>query len=182
MGMYAHYYRLSTFELQRILDEPAAADALLGYDFDEDDEDGYDAYFELRRTKQAQGRYLDIEKAWHALHFLLTGDASFDGKDVTTSLRFVVCGGAEVKVGAEETPVYTVTARQVQETSKALRGIARSDLLPRLQADAFNAANLYPAGEWTQEGFEYLLDIYDQVAAFYHEAALHGDAILIHIS
>ena len=179
MGMYAHYWRITPQEWRNIAEDTKAADAFFGYDLDEEDDDGWDAFFELRRSGQ---RYLDIQKAWHTLHFLLTDNNDFDVSHVPPPWSYVVLGGTEPQWEEDYGDVRYLTPAQVRETSQAMRNVSREDLRPRLDIERFDAAALYPDAEWDQAGLEAMLDIYDKVAEFFHAASEAGDMILIQIS
>ena len=88
MGMYGRYYRVPLDQLHRMQDDPQAVDTYFGHDIE--DEKAFDAYYV---ALEASGRYLDIDKAWHGLHFLLTGDASLGENNASPPLGNVVQGG-----------------------------------------------------------------------------------------
>ena len=68
MSITASYRRFTPDEFQKFQDDPKAAAAvgLVNLEFLEDD-------FDYQADLEQKGRYLDIDRQWHALHFLLTG-------------------------------------------------------------------------------------------------------------
>lgn len=178
MGMYAHYWCVTPQEWQHIKEDAAAADAFFGYNLDDADDNGWNAYFELRRSGR---RYLDIERAWDGLHFLLTGRNSYAASDISDPLSYVV-GAENEHRWNDDCSVDFLRPEQVQETSHAMKTLPHEDLRSRYDAAKFSAAELYPSGEWHPEDIEPLLGIYDKVAAFFHAAAEAGDVILIQVS
>ena len=124
--------------------------------------------------------YLDIDKAWHAIHFLLTGD-TWGGEP---PLFNAVLGGTEL--GAEDVghgPARFLTLAEVQDVASALSEISETDLRNRYNASALSAADIYPGGWEDVEGsLEYLLPYYTKLVEFFSEAAKHGDAMLIYLN
>lgn len=177
MGMYANYRRIAPADLQKLQVDSQVADAYFGYDFEEDDEEGVDAWYAAMRSS---GRHLDAGKSWHGIQFLLTGNASYDADDIPLPLRNIALGGELTEWEASYGVVRILTPQEVREVSEALLPITRNTLLPRLDAAAFNKNNIYPgSNEWEREYMDWLLNSYEQVANFFHVAASNGDAMLL---
>src|SRR5437763_27473 len=86
---------------------------------------------------------LDIDKAWHGIHFLLTGTA-WEG---SPPLDFLVRGGRQVgDVDVGYGPARGFTSAEVQGLARALSAIAPDALLARYDHRAMNALDLYPGG------------------------------------
>src|SRR5262245_48672937 len=76
---------------------------------------------------------LDVDKAWHAIHFLLTG-TPWSGP---APWNFVVAGGTEVgDVDVGYGPVRGFTSAQVREISAALHSLPPGDFSSRFDAKA----------------------------------------------
>ena len=180
MGMYAQYWRITPQQWQDIAEDTEAADVFFGYDLDDEDDDGWDAFFELRRTRR---HHLDIERAWHALYYLLTGDSNLDRGNRYVPLSYVVLG-ANKPAWDEDYGIIVgfLTPAQVKETWQALQKLTRGILRSRLNAEKFNAAELYGGNGWRPSDMELLLAIYDKVAAFFQTAAQAGEVILIQVA
>src|SRR5262245_21082681 len=128
MGMYFHFYRLPLGQLQRMLDDSAVADAYFGNDIDEEDEEAYDAH---RDELEKSGNFLDIEKALHSLHFLLTGDASFGQTSVPPPLGNVFMGGTLTDWDTSYDFYRYLLPHEVKEVSEALGQLSREELRQR---------------------------------------------------
>lgn len=175
MGIEASYRRLSPAEFQQLRDDPAQADIYFG--LDEEDDEKICAYFDRLR---ASNRYLDIDKSWHALHFLLTGEAVMDKTQVAPPLGNVVLGGTPTEWEATYGVVRYLTPQEVKEVAEALEKISEAELRHRYDPKAFLVADIYPAGEaWDGTGIEELVDVFGQVRDFFLEAAREGNVVLL---
>lgn len=125
------------------------------------------------------GRHMDLDKAWHAIHFTLNGKA-WEGEE---PLSLAVLGGEEVGEDLGYGPARYLIPEQVNAVSTAL-----SDITPEIFGGQFNHAVLAAAGIypeiWEDEGagsLEYVLPFYDALRTFYRSAAERGDAILSYL-
>ncbi|WP_214835239.1 MULTISPECIES: YfbM family protein [Exiguobacterium] len=153
MGMVGAYMRLSAEELTALLQEPD--------DFEEFLED------EARQT--------DIDKAWHGLYFLLTGETDLDEID-RHSLGKVVFGG---DVLDEETGIAYLTPSEVADLSSRLQYIEVESLEARYDVTTMNAHQLYPfENEWGVEEKQYLLEQFDELKRVFKQAADESEALV----
>jgi hypothetical protein len=136
--------------------------------------DGGQAVFELMRSRMgrrgADGRpRLELDKAWHGVHFALSGTVEPGG----SLLSQAVLGGTEI--GDDFSgygPARCFTAAQVQELAAAL-----AEAEPHFDADRMNELQIYPFG-WSDEARDWILDELANLRAFYAEAAANGRAIV----
>lgn len=177
MGMYGVYYRLPLEQFRQMEDDIEMVEAFFGMDIAEEDEQAYDTHFD---ALEASGRYLNIDKAWHGLHFLLTGDPSLGENNDSPPLANVVQGGTFTDWEPDFDAYRFLMPEEVREVCDALRHIRHEDLRHRFDPAAFNAARIYPLGEeWTQEQVEWFIKAFDEVAAFFDAAAQEGEVILM---
>jgi hypothetical protein len=138
---------------------------------------------EEMEAEDAAGRVFRLEKEWHALHFLLTGDDSLDPPSpVPPPLGNVVFGGAATPIEAGYGPVRCLNPQEVREVADVLRAIPVEELQRRFNAENFNERRIYPTqrpGGWDQEGLEPLLEMYPELVEFFGRAAETGDLVLI---
>ena len=121
---------------------------------------------------------ISLEKAWHGLHFLLTGDP-WAGSGHTA---FLLCGGTEQGEDLGYGPARIIDAVEVSEIAKAIGGISTSQLWSRFDAQAMAAADIYgadridePESDLQEEYFEY----FDSLQRFLARTAEEGNALRI---
>lgn len=162
MSMIANYLRISPEQLEALRKEPSAIMDLL----DPDD------------RGHAEGAHLDIDKAWQAIHFLLTGDP-WEGK---LPLRNAVMGGAAL--GEEDVgygPARGLTPAEVRSVSVVLASISGERLGARFDASKFAEAEIYPSG-WSADDQAFIVQHYEALRAFFAEAARAGDAMVLYLN
>lgn len=163
MGMIVTFRRLSDADFSRLRDEPELVADYLGAA----ELDGFGPFAEL-----------DVDKAWHAIHFLLTGTA-WQGDP---PLNFVVTGGTELGEDLGYGPARSLTSGEVRSLAAALKAISPDSLLQRYDPAALTAAEIYPQ-IWDRPEEEdprgYVSEYYDQLRSFVLDAAVEGEALLI---
>lgn len=124
--------------------------------------------------------FVDIDKSWHAIHFLLTG---------------VVAGGeapwswvvfAPTSIGENVGPAGDVSARvlmpnQVVEVSKALAPLTADKLKRKCDLRAMNDREIYPRG-WRSGDEDYIAENFNHLKKLYEAAARRRMAIVQWIS
>jgi hypothetical protein len=121
--------------------------------------------------------YVEVDKAWHGIHYLLTGKA--DGGQ--PPLGLAVFGGEEFGPEVGYGPARFLTPSQVAAVSTALSGLSVADLEERFDPEDMEAKDIYPDAIWMREGreaFDYLVEYYQPLVVFYRDAAARGDAVL----
>ena len=124
---------------------------------------------EMQRLEQAevssglergQTPSVHLEKAWHGLHFLLTGSAGESG----VPLGFLLEGGQEVGEDDGYGAPRLFQPGEVQQINAALAPISDDELWGRFDPELMEAESIYP-GIW-DEGEEELRDEY---LTYFHE-------------
>lgn len=186
--MIANYQRVTPATLHELASDRAAADRFFGYDIgdedtDEEDEEyeaACDAFYEARRNS---GRFLSIDKAWHGVQFLLTGNPSHNADDHEPRiLADAILGGAVTDWEAVYGWVRVLTPERVRALSEALAPLSRDVLASRFDASSLTESHIYPifpGEEWDDADRDWLLDAFDQLKTFVQIAATEGDAILL---
>ena len=118
---------------------------------------------------------VDLDKAWHGIHWLLTG--SQDSTDDVTSE--VIFGGEPVGEDLGYGPARVLDPERVRAVASVLRALPAHELRRRVDLKAMSAAGLYP-DIWDEADVfdEYLAPVYDQLRAFYVDAAQEGQAVI----
>jgi hypothetical protein len=167
MGMVLMVRRLGDADLLRLREQPELVAEYLG----EDPPDGFGPFADV-----------DVDKAWHAIHFLLTGTA-WGGEP---PLNFLVTGGTEVGDDLGYGPARGLTSAEVRLVAAALQPLTPDVLLQRFNPVALGAAEIYPE-IWDRPPEEddtrgYVAECYDQLRSFVVDAAADGEALLISLT
>ncbi len=167
MSMIGCFRRLGGSDLEKLLAEPR-----LIFDY-------------LDAVEEAEGfgpfADLDVDKAWHGIHYLLTGTA-WDG---SPPLNFIVAGGHQV--GDEDVgygPARGFYPDEVKVLAAALDATEAKSLASRFDPDAMARAELYP-DIWLQEGdeaLEYLVDNLEALRDFVSGASKAGEGLLVYLT
>ncbi|MGA5304935.1 YfbM family protein [Nucisporomicrobium flavum] len=121
---------------------------------------------------------VDLDKAWHGIHFLLTGNAW----ETTPGAGEAILGGEPVGEDTGYGPARLLPAESVAAVAAGLRDLDAAALRARYDAAALEDAEIYP-GIWDEEDvFEtYLGPNFDKLRAFYLTAAAEKQAVLLNI-
>lgn len=168
------------FEYRRITPEEfnASPSHPFGLDLVEDWDELISFYDDLRCSDD----YLNIGKDWQAIHFLLTGEAAMDRSSAPPPLRNVVFGGTETEYESDFGKVRCLNSSEVKDTAEAIKQISSDELRSHFDANALNAARIYPnpqPGGWSLEELESVLSTYEQLKQFFQEAAKQDKLIFI---
>ncbi len=118
---------------------------------------------------------VDLDKAWHGIHWLLTGDP-WGGAG---PLGQVIFGGQGFGEDGGYGPPRLLDPAGVTAVAAALTGIEQAELRSRFDPAAMSAAELYPDIWSDPEVFdEYLGPNFDQLKALYGHAAAHDQWVL----
>ena len=171
MSMIGYFYLVDELTLRRLLEHPPRIEGVV----EEAMERGGD-------------RFIDIEKAWHCLHFLLTGTA-WEG---TPPLDFIVRGGAEIgDIDVGYGPARGFTSAEVTAIAAALEPIAVAELAAGFDTARMEALQIYPGGRpggWAGldptvvDSFGYFAEAFDAVKALVQRGRDEGRAMLCWLS
>jgi hypothetical protein len=128
MSLIGHVYLLPPERSSALLTDPSSVLAVI---------DG--AY-----NDPAQG-FVDLDKAWNALHYLLTGSA----RDGEGPLAFLLKGGAPVGEDLGHGPARVFQPAEVAAIADALADVSQYKLLPRFDLKKFEKLEIYP-GRWLE--------------------------------
>lgn len=149
-------YRRDEAEARAILDDQERANQLLESDGD--------------------GRSVDLDKSWHGLHWLLTGDVG----PTADPLGDAIMGGEPIGEDLGMGPGRLVVAQRVAEVAAALDMVTAESLRARLDSEAMNEAGVYPDGIWDEADIfdDYLWSNFEDLRVFYRAAAAAGHAVI----
>jgi len=124
-----------------LTDEDAHSAALAG------DVDGFFSYVyaDANHAHWIDENPLDIDKAWHVIHFLVTGDRS----------DTLLLDGCQIPIGDGHFESHS--SASVGKVFQAIDVKTATDLLNRSSWDELNEAGIY-AGKWEEDCRPYLLE------------------------
>jgi Domain of unknown function (DUF1877) len=108
---------------------------------------------------RATANRISLEKAWHGLHYLLTGDV-WEGHG---PLAFLLTGGEQLG-DDEESPIRRFTADETRQIHLALTVISDEILWSRFDATQMEEHEIYP-GIWDEDEE----DIREEYLDYFHE-------------
>jgi hypothetical protein len=192
MSMIGNFRSLSDDDLASLLENPARVEQLLyGDDLFTGTNGEVVSLFggapsrpasELDEWEQdGEADEIDVDKAWHGIHFLLTGTA-WEG---AFPLNFIVSGGKEVgDVDVGYGPARALTSEDVRRLDAALEPLTSEELERRFDPERMAKLQIYPE-IWEDEdddSLEYLIEYYTDLRAFVHRAAERGHALLVYLN
>lgn len=131
----------------------------------------------------APGEQLDVDKAWHGLHFLLTGTA--DGGAEPAS--YLLTGGEELGDDEDDVQARLLRPAQVRALAEHLAPLGNDELTRRFDPERMTKLGIYPTEIWkrpedTDAPRGFLLDAFAGLREFVSDAARDGDAIVVCVS
>lgn len=163
MGMVGCFAAVAPETLQRLRDDPSLIDEYLHPDDGDSD----------------PPNCIDVDKAWHGIHYILTGR-----EDVGTEpLSWAVLGGEEVGDEIGYGPARFLQPEQVNGIAAWLPD--DTVFKTRFDPQAMEKAGIYPEAIWVRDGddaLDYLLENYRELVAFYKSAAERGDGAILWLS
>lgn len=136
------------------------------------------------QDRQADPSRVDLEKDWHALHFLLTGDASLDPENYPNDPPHnLVMGGTPTSIAASYGPVRKFDLADIRQIVEALENISVDELRKRFSAEAFNAAEIYPGprpGGWDLDEIEGVFEIFPKLRQLFIDALKAGEVVIVY--
>jgi len=123
---------------------------------------------------------LSIEKAWHGVHFLLSGHQDTD----VTLLGQTVLGGREIGDDLGYGAARFLEPLEVQEISAALARVSTEEMRAKFDPETMKSQMIYPGG-WDEDkegNCDWLLDAFVQVKDYYRLAAGKGFAMLLYLT
>lgn len=160
MGLYCMLQRLAADDATRVIQEPESA--LEVFDPDADD-----------------SGHLHLDKAWHAIHFLLTGT----GWGGEAPLDFIVNGGTSI--GDDEYPTRVFDAAATRAIAAALVPLTSDVIAARFDPAAMLAEDIYPS-IWDRDPEDddtrgYVLSGYEELRSYVMRTAEQGQGLAISI-
>jgi hypothetical protein len=166
MGMYMVMRRVDATEQARL----AADQEYLEYLIYGDDSES--------QSLEADPRQVDLDKMWHAVHWLLTGTL-----ESTDGLGAALMGGRYVGHDLGYGPARLLEPGEVETVAREFDSVSEADLVARFDSDRMNEAGVYPT-IWGEPGIleEDVLPAVRAVMDLYRDAALAREGVLIAVT
>lgn len=135
------------------------------------------------QNREADPSRVDLEKDWHALHFLLTGETSLEPEHRPENpLHNVVMGGHEANFQTGYGPARWFNLDDVKAIAQELSKISVADLRTRFSADVFNQAGIYPRPRpgWDEVEIEGVFEIFPKLVRFFEDAAATREIVVVY--
>lgn len=127
---------------------------------------------------------VDVDKDWHALHFLLTNDSSMSEEHKPNEpLHNVVMGGHPTAIESTYGPVRKFLVEDMRQIQEALASLDIDKLRSEISVEAFNAADIYPnpqPGGWDKEEIEYVLEIIPRIRQLFSDAITANEVVIVY--
>lgn len=121
------------------------------------------------------------EKAWNAIEFVLDRLA----QEKRIPRISALAGGEETGIEFDNGPCWYRTPAEVKDIARVLGTISKEEFRKGYLPEAMVKAGVYP-GIWErperEENFDYVWGWFEKVAAFYGEAAVRGEGMLLHLA
>jgi len=121
-----------------------------------------------------------LDKAWHAIHYVLTG-SRLGGAE---PLNFLVSEGTPVgEVDVGYGPARVLTSAQVRALAEALAALTPEEVARRVNLQKFDEEVIYP-GNWQSNGFgvDYVVSSYQQMHNLIVRLADQGLGLVLYIN
>ncbi len=169
MSMIGNLLRISTKQIEALRADPSRIERVLHPQSDGD-------------TAMSEDVHADIDKAWHGLHYLLTGQAW----DAPLPLAFLVCGTELGDIDVGYGPARAFDAGEVRAIAEALQPITTETLRARFDGAAMMKAEIYPQ-IWdrdpaTDDTLGYLLEYFELLKTFVLDTAEAGAGLIVYLN
>jgi hypothetical protein len=134
-----------------------------------------------KRRAEVGDTEIDLDKSWHAIHYLLTGSADSNN----TLASKVIMGGEGIGPDRGYGPAQMLTPVEVKAIAHLLEQTSPQVLRKRYRPKEMTQAQIYPGDIWERDGDEalnYVLENYAKLIQFYKRAASRGQAVILVIT
>ena len=127
--------------------------------------------------KSRDPAHFNMEKDWHIIAYLLTGDAKLKEENLPNApLHNVIFGGLKTSVTTGYGPVRYFDAKQVAEIAAALAGADRKAIAARYDPAEMKKLDIYAPPEATEK--KAILQVIEELTAFFQKAAAAHEEVI----
>lgn len=126
-----------------------------------------------------EGEMEDTDKAWHGLHFCLTGTA----EGGAFPLGFMVVGGYPLTRHTGYQAGRVFDSGETEAILAALAEVGEAGVRAGFDPGRMEAAAIYPEGLWHDpEAVDYLVDAFRRVIAFFERCSARGHGFAVELT
>jgi len=158
----------SNATIEDLLDDPETIEEWLENDSDEADD-------------QDPRFVMDLDKSWHAIHFLLSGSAD----ECSGTAAFLLAGGTAIgDIDVGYGPARAFRPQEVAQIVELLNAVSPTELRNRFVPNALTKAEIYPTVIWERDAdaWSYVEAYYDQLRSFMSDAARKTLGVVISLA
>lgn len=158
MSMVGNFLQITPAQLAEAIEDPSMIESLLDPEADSQDA-------------------IDVDKAWHAIHYMLTRSA-WEGE---APLANAVLGGTAIGDDVGYGPAKYITAEQVKDVAANLPN--RELLKTAFDTSALTSEEIYPEiWDEGEDALDYVLEHYESMMDYFLDAASRGNAMLKYLN
>jgi hypothetical protein len=197
MSILANYYRLPPSERQKVMhDQPvwdefrtrlqttqlkAMQDALATVNVDGLSREERFAKIGAAIKASRDPRQFSMEKDWHIIAYMLTGDAKIKEEHLPNNpLHNVIFGGLKTSVTTGYGPARFFDSKLVAESVAALVGADRKVIAERYDPVAMKKVDIYAPREANEK--KAILNVVEEFTAFFQKAASAHEDVITYVS
>lgn len=121
--------------------------------------------------------YLDIDKSWHGIHFILADDV-WEG---TPPARDVILGGEAIGEDVGYGPARFLSVEEVRNVDNFLSTIEPSYIKEKYNPVELEKNEIYPNG-WGEEDYDYLVGYFEDLKKFYEKASNESKMVIQYLN
>ncbi len=121
--------------------------------------------------------FLDIDKSWHGIHFLLTGDV-WEGAPPE---RDVILGGEALGEDVGYGPARFLSTEEVKNVHNYLSTLESNTLKENYNPEELEKNEIYPNG-WGEEDYDYLAGYFEDLKKFYEKASNENKMVIQYLN
>lgn len=195
MSMIGCFYALADNDLNAIVDHPQRveklwAEELAQYERPQRAPSFWAKLFGIKPTAKkadndpwkpsVKAEAFEVDKAWHGIHFLLTG-SDWEGSG---PLAFILHGGRELKHELGYGSPHGFNSAEVKEIAQALAGLDLKALYDKADPAEFTRLEIYPTiynSEPKEECIGYVIDYLKDLREFVQKTAAADRALIAYL-
>lgn len=137
----------------------------------------------LYDREHSDDMFLDIDSLWNIIHFLLTGEESYDEDNPTLKDKVVLAGTPIGNIDVGYGPAQGSDREEVKSIAQFLNNTTIEELSKNFVKEKLDHVELYRGGwECSTEEFEYIKEGYLKLVDFYNKAVEKGYCVIKYIN